>query len=200
VARRLSKVTTRCCITRVVYTLTSYTWPDLNPMNPSHTVFLPSSHYLQVSWLKYVFLRIFHILHTCYMPGSLLVDDKYTLLSFSLCSFPHPCVTSQLWSTNILLNMLTNTLSLFSFHGEEPVFYIYIKQPVKLYTQARGCTNFPKKSTIHLKILSARRVAWSKFHTEDPQIIGATLQNLVARATWQQRFVHPCTSLCTHTS
>jgi hypothetical protein len=33
------------------------------------------------------------------------------------------------------------------------------------------------------------------FHTEDPQILGATIQNLVAWATWQPGFVHPCNAL-----
>jgi hypothetical protein len=41
-----------------------------------------------------------------------------------------------------------------------------------------------QKSRNHLKILGARSVAWSKFHTEGPQILGATVKNLVARATW----------------
>jgi hypothetical protein len=34
-----------------------------------------------------------------------------------------------------------------------------------------------------LQILGARRVTWSKVHTEDPQILGATVQNLVITAT-----------------
>jgi hypothetical protein len=44
----------------------------------------------------------------------------------------------------------------------------------------RGAQIF-QKSRSHLKILGARRVTWSKFRTEDPQILGATVQNLVAR-------------------
>jgi hypothetical protein len=35
-----------------------------------------------------------------------------------------------------------------------------------------------QKSRSHLKILGARRVKWSKFHTEKPQILGVTVQNL----------------------
>ena len=31
----------------------------------------------------------------------------------------------------------------------------------------------------------------SKFHTKDPQMSGASVQNLVARATWPLAFVHP---------
>jgi Leu/Phe-tRNA-protein transferase len=36
-----------------------------------------------------------------------------------------------------------------------------------------------QKSRNHLKILGARRVTRNKFHTEVPQILGATTQNLV---------------------
>jgi hypothetical protein len=43
----------------------------------------------------------------------------------------------------------------------------------------------------HLKFLGARTVIWSKFHTEDPLILGATVQNLDAMTTWNPGFVHP---------
>jgi hypothetical protein len=42
-----------------------------------------------------------------------------------------------------------------------------------------------------LKVLGARRVMLSKFHTEDLQILGATLQNSVTMVTWRLGFVHP---------
>jgi hypothetical protein len=38
-----------------------------------------------------------------------------------------------------------------------------------------------QRSRHYLKILGTERVTRSKFHSEDPQILGATLQNLV---TW----------------
>jgi len=42
-----------------------------------------------------------------------------------------------------------------------------------------GAQNF-QKSRMHLKkIVDARRMMWSKFHTEDPQILGTTVENLV---------------------
>jgi hypothetical protein len=43
----------------------------------------------------------------------------------------------------------------------------------------------------HLEILCAERVTWSKFHFEDLEILGATVQHLVATAIWQPRFVDP---------
>lgn len=53
------------------------------------------------------------------------------------------------------------------------------------------CTNSPKIWD-YLKILDAQRVTWRKFHTKDPQILGANAQNLVAMANWQPESVHPC--------
>jgi hypothetical protein len=47
------------------------------------------------------------------------------------------------------------------------------------------------------KILDARRVVWSKYHVEGPQIVGATVQNLVAQVVWRPEFVHPCSKAFT---
>ena len=47
----------------------------------------------------------------------------------------------------------------------------------------------------HLKILGAKMVTWSKFHTEEPKMLGATAQNLVVRVTWRPGFVYPCSRL-----
>ena len=47
--------------------------------------------------------------------------------------------------------------------------------------------NCRKMSTSHLKILGARNVTQNKFCTDDPQIFGTTVQNLVALATWHRR-------------
>ena len=48
-----------------------------------------------------------------------------------------------------------------------------------------------KKSGTHLKTPNGRWVTWSKFHIEDPQILGTVLANLLARATGCPGFVHP---------
>ena len=47
-------------------------------------------------------------------------------------------------------------------------------------------------SRSHFKILGALRVIWSNFHTEYPQILGATVQNSVVLAIRLPGFVHPC--------
>jgi hypothetical protein len=49
------------------------------------------------------------------------------------------------------------------------------------YQISRG-KQISQKSRIRLKILGARRVTKSKLHTEDPQILVATVQNLVDAA------------------
>jgi len=43
----------------------------------------------------------------------------------------------------------------------------------------------------HQKILGTRKMAWNKFHTEDPHMLGNPLQNSVAAVTWHLGFVHP---------
>jgi hypothetical protein len=53
------------------------------------------------------------------------------------------------------------------------------------------CANVLKKSRSYLKILDARRVTCSRFRAEDPQILGAMVQNFVATATRRSGLVHP---------
>jgi hypothetical protein len=69
---------------------------------------------------------------------------------------------------------------------------IKISQKTKQSTvYARGA-QISQQSRSHLKILGARRVTETKFHTEDPQILGVTVQTVVATATWRLGFVvHP---------
>ena len=43
----------------------------------------------------------------------------------------------------------------------------------------------------HLKIPGARWVTWTRFRTQDAQLVGATVQSSVARATWRAVFVRP---------
>jgi len=50
-------------------------------------------------------------------------------------------------------------------------------------------------SRSHYEIQGARRVACSKFHAEDPQVLGATVENLVATATWRSHERRVCAFL-----
>jgi hypothetical protein len=47
-----------------------------------------------------------------------------------------------------------------------------------------------QKCNSHLKILAVTRMTWSQFHTEYPQILGATVQIWMVHMTWRQAFVH----------
>ena len=66
-----------------------------------------------------------------------------------------------------------------------------------------GWINFAKFMS-HLKIPGIRMYTYSMFHIEDPQIWGATVQNLVDRATWHVGVLHPWRSrpcgICTFTN
>lgn len=54
-----------------------------------------------------------------------------------------------------------------------------------------GVHKLSNKCRNRLRILDANRAACSKFHTEDTQILVATVQDLVATASSRRRFVHP---------
>jgi len=60
-----------------------------------------------------------------------------------------------------------------------------------------GAQIFPQKSVGHFKILGARRVTQRKFHTENPQILDATIQNSVAKVTYRPEIEHPWNIHCT---
>jgi len=49
------------------------------------------------------------------------------------------------------------------------------------------------QSRSQLAILGASREPWSKFHTENTEIWGTTVENLVVPVTWSQAFVYPWT-------
>jgi len=50
-------------------------------------------------------------------------------------------------------------------------------------------TQIFQKSRNHLKTLGTIRMTLIKFHTQGPQILGTTVQNLVACMTWHLGFV-----------
>ena len=81
-------------------------------------------------------------------------------------------------------------------------FYRGLGGPQGLYGQVRKISPPPgfdpwtvqpiaSSYTNCLKILDARRVTWSKFHTKNRQVLGALVQNLVIWATWCAGFMYP---------
>ena len=63
----------------------------------------------------------------------------------------------------------------------------------KLYSicLTQRCEKFSQKAKIHHAIVTASSVTCNKFHTEDKQILGATITNLVATAIRCPGFVDP---------
>jgi hypothetical protein len=61
-------------------------------------------------------------------------------------------------------------------------------------TWSSWCTTAPRIQRSP-QILGTGQVTSSKFHTEDPQILGTTMKKGVTLTTWQPRSVHPCSSL-----
>jgi len=55
-----------------------------------------------------------------------------------------------------------------------------------------------QKSRSHLQILGARRATKSKFYAGGPQMLGATVRDLLASAKWRLGFVHPCPMLLSY--
>lgn len=64
-----------------------------------------------------------------------------------------------------------------------------VRVPVHLQACNQGA-QILQNSRSHLKLLDARMVTRSMFRTKDPQILGTTIQNLVAMATERTDFVH----------
>ena len=62
--------------------------------------------------------------------------------------------------------------------------------------KTRGSQIFLK--TLDATYLGTRRVAGSKSHTRDPQILGDTVHSSVVRATWRPGFVYPWLKECTY--
>jgi hypothetical protein len=61
---------------------------------------------------------------------------------------------------------------------------------VEVRIENRECTNVPEILEPS-QDFRGQKGYWSKFHTQDPKILRATVQNLVARATSRPGFVHP---------
>jgi hypothetical protein len=51
---------------------------------------------------------------------------------------------------------------------------------------------FSKGIGIHLRIIHTEMLTWSKCHTADQQILGATICDTVVLVSWHSGFVCPC--------
>jgi hypothetical protein len=74
--------------------------------------------------------------------------------------------------------------SVFRFHRLIRVF--------RLHGRDARTASFKQGSRMHPDIVGTRRGTWNQSHTENPQVIGAPVQNTVIRETLLPGFVHPC--------
>ena len=99
--------------------------------------------------------------------------------------------TDALWRGMSVWFTLICVLDFNAIHISK-VFYICDLQ-YKLYIQTCFIPQISKNIGItHFKFLGPRMVTWSKFHTENTQILGTTVQNLVTRGTWRPGFLLSC--------
>ena len=65
--------------------------------------------------------------------------------------------------------------------------FIFLSWKINISFLYPGGAQSFQKSRSHLKVFGARRVTLSMFHSEDPQILGTTSQNLVTQLPWFTR-------------
>ena len=91
------------------------------------------------------------------------------------------------WCSSAFLKERTCFMfSVFRSHRLIPNFFFWV--------HGRGTrTAYLKQGPrIHAEILGTRRVTWDQSHTENPQVLSATVPNSVIRANLLRGFVHPC--------
>jgi hypothetical protein len=81
--------------------------------------------------------------------------------------------------------------SLDAFRKHRCFCVVFTEGATRRYRIWAGEHNFSKKSGGRHKVLGARRVTWSKLHTDRPQMLGAIILMSVVRATWRLGLVRP---------
>jgi len=75
-----------------------------------------------------------------------------------------------------------------SYRDNGGVYVVLDAIHIYIYSFLHGGIKFFQHSKSHFKILDSGRVRNSTSHTEDPQILEATVQNLVALSIWSRYF------------
>jgi hypothetical protein len=88
-------------------------------------------------------------------------------------------------STRFYFFMITLHFNALPYHNNKPYKLEEICR-THTHTLKPGVHKLSKKLAATLKFY-----ACSMFHTEDPQILGITIKNLVTMMTWHLTFVHP---------
>jgi len=108
--------------------------------------------------------------------------------------------SSSLWRKQVSLNRRYTSIKQNSAISHKATNCIVTGVTASKRTSwTQGCTKFPKTGS-HLKFLGVIIATWSKFQTDNPQTIVATVRNLVATAKWCPLFKHvwtkPNYSIC----
>jgi hypothetical protein len=120
-------------------------------------------------------------LHYCLSElHSLLIFFPSGMMSYSkIIDFNCECIWRYLDSnivTNNHENVISNISSDYQIFKEELAMVFCVDETLKF----RGEWFFQKYRS-HLKTVSTRRVTWSEFHNEYPQMLDTTIQNLFAQ-------------------
>jgi len=163
---------------------------------PSTTDILPFKKRWTATSLMYTLFRYREVYQKVVWENSVYVGGLYQFISLSIrqLSLLHWSMTQQ---TVLCLhlaievhggNSMSSCSHLSPHHvcsfNTRPFFTKFIRIQYEW-----GCTYFQKPRG-DFKILGARRVI-SKFHMENPQTSGTTIQNVFTMAIWHSGFVHP---------
>lgn len=162
------------CSLLVVFPSSSKKMP-VRYLQVAHDHFFLHSSYPAIHWLP---LQVKFALNPI---GSCQTDFRYRelfvyfilphIISFEACTFLHSYITRLHFDT-----------SLFDIHWLVHLQVPYTESSQKCRYKSRD-TQIVQKSGCHLKIWGARMVRWNIFHTEDPEIFGAMVKNLIAQIT-----------------
>jgi hypothetical protein len=117
------------------------------------------------------------------ITAHLLID--HTVILLSNCDVRHISFSKKL--RDVPLQRLHILYQWTMLNGHKNNWRQFLMRPahsmtgVQVLFRSRVHKSF-QTSGSHLKILDARKVTWRTFHTVDPQILGVTVQDWVARA------------------
>ena len=106
--------------------------------------------------------------------------------------FPYQLSEDTLQFSTVLSHDVSTADGLYSALTNLRLCYVRTADVMPLGPLSHRDKQILRKSSKHGNVLGAIRVTRSKFHTQDPQILGATEQNLLARVAWSSEFLHSC--------
>jgi hypothetical protein len=166
------------------------------PIPASSNTIVPSNYYFRNRLVKY--LRPFILLNTSIGQDTRLriVHCTRTVSRIhscvNACKFPNQLSDNTLQFSTIMSHDISNADGMYSALTNFCLRYLRMADLLSLGTLLHRGKQILLKSSNHLNVLGATEVTRSKFHTQDPQILGATEHNLLARVTWSSEIFHSC--------